>query len=196
MESLPVRAFLGRCSCYWKCQEVQLSLVLVYYVHVNSFAILMLGHLKLVVYFFFAKWLMFFLSEIRQFGLIPGLSGVLKSVFSFGIVQDEAPNLRKISKLAEYASKNPMRIPKIASALEQKGQKELQNKHHGSVRAVMATYSKLFMTCRDEMYVVVLTLICCLISVSKLSHLCCSQHKADDFWKSPGVPPTYSHWIC
>ncbi|CAM6009795.1 unnamed protein product [Sphagnum balticum] len=65
--------------------------------------------------------------------------------------QDEAPNLRKISKLAEYASKNPMRIPKIASALEQKGQKELQNKHHGSVRAVMATYSKLFMTCRDEM---------------------------------------------
>lgn len=84
----------------------------------------------------------------------------------------------------------------IASALEQKGQKELQNKHHGSVRAVMATYSKLFMTCRDEMYVVVLTLICCLISVSKLSHLCCSQHKADDFWKSPGVPPNYSHWIC
>ncbi|CAK9238619.1 unnamed protein product [Sphagnum jensenii] len=65
--------------------------------------------------------------------------------------QDEAPNLRKISKLAEYASKNPMRIPKIASALEQKGQKELQNKHHGSVRAVMATYSRLFMTCRDEM---------------------------------------------
>jgi hypothetical protein len=48
----------------------------------------------------------------------------------------------------------------IASALEQKGQKELQNKHHGSVRAVMATYSRLFMSCRDEMYVVVLTLIC------------------------------------
>ncbi len=47
----------------------------------------------------------------------------------------------------------------IASALEQKGQKELQNKHHGSVHAVMATYSRLFMTCRDQMYVVVLTLI-------------------------------------
>lgn len=118
MESLPVRAFLGRCSCYWKCQEVQLSLVLVYYVHVDSFAILMLGHLKLVVYFFLAKWLMFFLSEIRQFGLIPGLIRVLKSVFSFGIVQDEAPNLRKISKLAEYASKNPMRIPKVSLNFE------------------------------------------------------------------------------
>jgi hypothetical protein len=159
MESLPVRAFLGRCSCYWKCQEVQFGPVLVYYIHVDSFSILMLGHLKLVVDFFFAKWLMFFLSEIRQFGLIPGLTGVLKLAFSFGIVQDEAPNLRKISKLAEYASKNPMRIPKIASALEQKGQKELQNKHHGSVHAVMATYSRLFMTCRDQMYVVVLTLI-------------------------------------
>jgi hypothetical protein len=114
MESLPVRAFLGRCSCYWKCQEVKFSPVLVYYVHVDSFSILMLGHLKLVVAFFFANWLMFFLSEIRQFGLIPGLSGVLKSVFSFGIVQDEAPNSRKISKLAEYASKNPMRIPKVS----------------------------------------------------------------------------------
>jgi hypothetical protein len=67
---------------------------------------------------FFAKSLMFFLSEIRQFGLIPGLSGVLKSVFSFGIVQDEAPNLRKISKLAEYASKNPMRIPKVSLNFE------------------------------------------------------------------------------
>jgi hypothetical protein len=61
---------------------------------------------------------MFFLSEIRQFGLIPGLIRVLKSVFSFGIVQDEAPNLRKISKLAEYASKNPMRIPKVSLNFE------------------------------------------------------------------------------
>jgi hypothetical protein len=42
----------------------------------------MLGHLKLVVGFLFAKWLMFFLSEIRQFGLIPGLSrGPKTSVF-------------------------------------------------------------------------------------------------------------------
>ena len=28
-------------------------------------------------------------------------------------VQDEIPNDRKIGKLVEYASKNPMRIPKV-----------------------------------------------------------------------------------
>ncbi|CAM8961841.1 unnamed protein product [Rhodiola kirilowii] len=33
--------------------------------------------------------------------------------------QDEEPNDRNISKLCTYASKNPLRIPKITSSLEQ-----------------------------------------------------------------------------
>ncbi|KAJ7515837.1 hypothetical protein O6H91_22G030400 [Diphasiastrum complanatum] len=65
--------------------------------------------------------------------------------------QDEAPNDRKISKLCEYASKNPMRIPKIAQSLEQRGYKELRNEHFGSVRVVMRAYCKLISSCREQM---------------------------------------------
>lgn len=65
--------------------------------------------------------------------------------------QVEVPNDRKIGKLVDYAAKNPLRIPKIASALEQRGLKELKNEHIGTVRVVMRAYSKLFIACRDEM---------------------------------------------
>ncbi|XP_024387366.1 protein SEMI-ROLLED LEAF 2 isoform X2 [Physcomitrium patens] len=65
--------------------------------------------------------------------------------------QDEAPNDRKIGKLVEYAAKNPLRIPKIAGALEQKGYKELKADHFGTVTTVMRAFSKLFIDCRDEM---------------------------------------------
>lgn len=65
--------------------------------------------------------------------------------------QDEVPNDRKIGKLVEYAAKNPLRIPKIASGLEQKGLKELKNDHLATVTTVMRAYSKLFIACRDEM---------------------------------------------
>ncbi|BFI42403.1 protein EFR3 [Marchantia polymorpha subsp. ruderalis] len=65
--------------------------------------------------------------------------------------QDELPNDRKIGKLTEYASKNPLRIPKIADGLEQRGYKELRGEHYGTVRVVMRTYSKLLSACRDQM---------------------------------------------
>eukprot|EP00250_Pteridium_aquilinum_P019525 c24467_g1_i1 orf=242-3247(+) len=65
--------------------------------------------------------------------------------------QEELPNDRKISKLCEYASKNPLRIPKIATSLEQRGYKELRNEHFGSVRVIMAVYTKLFSTCKNQM---------------------------------------------
>ncbi|KAI5058253.1 hypothetical protein GOP47_0026944 [Adiantum capillus-veneris] len=65
--------------------------------------------------------------------------------------QDELPNDRKIAKLCEYASKNPLRILKIASSLEQRGYKELRNDHFGSVRVIMAVYTKLFSACKSQM---------------------------------------------
>ncbi|CAM6091632.1 unnamed protein product [Calypogeia fissa] len=69
----------------------------------------------------------------------------------FPKAQDELPNDRKIGKLTEYASKNPLRIPKIANALEQRGYKELRAEHYGTVRVVMRAYSKLFTDCKDQM---------------------------------------------
>lgn len=65
--------------------------------------------------------------------------------------QEELPNDRKVSKLCDYASKNPLRIPKIATSLEQRGYKELRNEHFGSVRVIMAVYTKLFSVCKSQM---------------------------------------------
>ncbi|XP_024528944.1 uncharacterized protein LOC9650285 [Selaginella moellendorffii] len=65
--------------------------------------------------------------------------------------QAEQPNDRKISKLTDYAVKNPFRIPKIAKNLELRGYKELRHEHYGSVRVIMRTFFKLFSTCKDQM---------------------------------------------
>ncbi|XP_051149119.1 protein SEMI-ROLLED LEAF 2-like [Andrographis paniculata] len=67
------------------------------------------------------------------------------------ILQEEEPNDRKIGKLCEYASKNPMRIPKIATSLEQKCYKELRNENFKSVNIVMCIYRKLLSSCREQM---------------------------------------------
>ncbi|XP_057870804.2 protein SEMI-ROLLED LEAF 2 isoform X1 [Cryptomeria japonica] len=65
--------------------------------------------------------------------------------------QDEEPNDRKIGKLCEYASKNPMRIPKIAKYLEQRCYKELRAEHFGSAKVVMHIYRKLLFSCKEQM---------------------------------------------
>lgn len=65
--------------------------------------------------------------------------------------QDEEPNDRKIAKLCEYASKNPMRIPKITKYLEQRCYKELRSEHFGYVKVVMRVYSKLLSSCKEQM---------------------------------------------
>nr|DAD29704.1 TPA_asm: hypothetical protein HUJ06_031172 [Nelumbo nucifera] len=65
--------------------------------------------------------------------------------------QDEEPNDRKISKLCEYASKNPMRIPKITSTLEQRCYKELRNEQFWLAKVVMCIYRKLLISCKDQM---------------------------------------------
>ncbi|XP_065620708.1 protein SEMI-ROLLED LEAF 2 isoform X1 [Quercus suber] len=65
--------------------------------------------------------------------------------------QVEEPNDRKISKLCEYASKNPLRIPKITSSLEQRCYRDLRNEHFHSVKVVLCIYRKLLITCKDQM---------------------------------------------
>ncbi|TYH32125.1 hypothetical protein ES288_A01G226500v1 [Gossypium darwinii] len=65
--------------------------------------------------------------------------------------QEEGPNERKIEKLCEYASKNPLRIPKISTSLEQRCYKELRNEKFQSVKTVMCIYRKLLVSCKEQM---------------------------------------------
>ncbi|CAL9753850.1 unnamed protein product [Musa acuminata subsp. burmannicoides] len=69
----------------------------------------------------------------------------------FPRAQDEEPNDRKIGKLCEYASRNPLRIPKITTYLEQRCYKEMRNERFGSVKVVMCIYRKLLIACREQM---------------------------------------------
>ncbi|KAJ0236090.1 ARM repeat superfamily protein [Hirschfeldia incana] len=65
--------------------------------------------------------------------------------------QDAEPNDRKIGKLCEYASRNPLRIPKITEYLERKCYRELRNGNIGSVKVVLCVYKKLLSSCKDQM---------------------------------------------
>nr|VDD59448.1 unnamed protein product [Brassica oleracea] len=65
--------------------------------------------------------------------------------------QEAEANDRKIGKLCEYASRNPLRIPKITEYLEQKCYKELRNGNIGSVKVVLCIYKKLLSSCKEQM---------------------------------------------
>ncbi|KAL6495698.1 hypothetical protein OROGR_030261 [Orobanche gracilis] len=64
---------------------------------------------------------------------------------------EEEPNDRKISKLCEYASKNPLRVPKITSVLEERCYRELRNANIKCVKVVMCIYRKLIISCQQQM---------------------------------------------
>ncbi|GAY46201.1 hypothetical protein CUMW_095160 [Citrus unshiu] len=64
---------------------------------------------------------------------------------------DEGPNDRKIGKLCEYANKNPLRIPKITTSLEQRCYKELRNENFQFAKIVMCIYRKLLISCKEQM---------------------------------------------
>ncbi|XP_057856005.2 protein SEMI-ROLLED LEAF 2 [Cryptomeria japonica] len=91
----------------------------------------------------------------------------------FPKVQDEPPNDRKIAKLCEYAAKNPLRIPKIANLLEQRGYKELRNEHFGSVHVIMTAYGKLLSSCKDQMPLFAISLL-------SMIHTLLEQNRQDD----------------
>lgn len=63
----------------------------------------------------------------------------------------EEPNDRKISKLCEYASKNPLRVPKITTLLEQRCYRELRTENLMYVKVIMCIYRKLFISCKQQM---------------------------------------------
>ncbi|XP_050207337.1 protein SEMI-ROLLED LEAF 2 isoform X2 [Mercurialis annua] len=65
--------------------------------------------------------------------------------------QEAEPNDRKIGKLCDYASKNPLRIPKITETLEQRFYKELRHENCGSVKVVACIYRKLQSSCKEQM---------------------------------------------
>ncbi|XP_039036280.1 protein SEMI-ROLLED LEAF 2-like [Hibiscus syriacus] len=65
--------------------------------------------------------------------------------------KEDGPNDRKIEKLCEYVSKNPLRIPKITESLEQRCYKELRNENFQSVKIVVCIYKKLLLSCQDQM---------------------------------------------
>nr|GMD29740.1 protein EFR3 homolog B-like isoform X1 [Ipomoea batatas]GME08605.1 protein EFR3 homolog B-like isoform X1 [Ipomoea batatas] len=64
---------------------------------------------------------------------------------------DQPPNDRMINKLCEYASKNPLRIPRITASLDQKCYRELRNENIASVKIVMYIYRRLLMSCKQQM---------------------------------------------
>ncbi|PNX59093.1 arm repeat superfamily protein, partial [Trifolium pratense] len=68
----------------------------------------------------------------------------------FPKTQEEEPNDRKISKLCEYAARNPLRVPKITSYLEQRCYKELRSENYHAVKVVICIYRKLLVSCRDQ----------------------------------------------
>ncbi|GFP92095.1 protein efr3 homolog a [Phtheirospermum japonicum] len=64
---------------------------------------------------------------------------------------DDEPNDRNIGKLCEYASKNPLRVPKITSVLEERCYRELRNANIKCVKVVMCIYRKLIISCQQQM---------------------------------------------
>ncbi|KAL0861927.1 hypothetical protein Bca101_041045 [Brassica carinata] len=65
--------------------------------------------------------------------------------------QEEGPNDRKIGKLCEYAAKNALRIPEISDLLELRCYKELRNGNFHSAKIVMCIYTRLLVTCKEQM---------------------------------------------
>ncbi|KAL4297081.1 hypothetical protein GQ457_12G002630 [Hibiscus cannabinus] len=65
--------------------------------------------------------------------------------------QEPEPNDRKIGKLCDYAARNPLRIPKITSNLEQRCFKGLRNEKFGRVKVVLCIFTKMISTCKEQM---------------------------------------------
>ncbi|KAL8125471.1 protein SEMI-ROLLED LEAF 2-like [Apium graveolens] len=65
--------------------------------------------------------------------------------------QDQEPNVRMIGKLCDYASKNPLHIPKISSLLEERFYKDLRSENFRSTKTVMCIYRKLLISCSEQL---------------------------------------------
>ncbi|XP_015573881.1 protein SEMI-ROLLED LEAF 2 isoform X1 [Ricinus communis] len=86
---------------------------------------------------------------------------------------EEQLNDRKIGKLCEYAAKNPLRIPKITSSLEQRCYKDLRSEQFQSVKIVMCIYRKLLISCKEQMPLFASSLL-------SIIHILLDQTRHDD----------------
>ncbi|KAJ1277866.1 hypothetical protein BS78_04G036000 [Paspalum vaginatum] len=68
----------------------------------------------------------------------------------FPATQDGEPNERRIGKLCEYVARNPHRMPKITTYLEQRCYKELRNEQYGSAKVVVLIYRRLLVSCKEH----------------------------------------------
>ncbi|KAK3152130.1 hypothetical protein QOZ80_2BG0154780 [Eleusine coracana subsp. coracana] len=68
----------------------------------------------------------------------------------FPATQEEEPNERRIGKLCDYVAKNPHRVPKITTYLEQRCYKELRNERYGFAKIVVLIYRKLLVSCKEQ----------------------------------------------
>ncbi|KAF8677049.1 hypothetical protein HU200_046507 [Digitaria exilis] len=64
--------------------------------------------------------------------------------------QGDEPNERRIGKLCEYVARNPHRVPKITSYLEQRYYKELRSEHYGYAKVVVLIYRRLLVSCKEQ----------------------------------------------
>uniref|UniRef100_A0A0D9VC54 Uncharacterized protein n=1 Tax=Leersia perrieri TaxID=77586 RepID=A0A0D9VC54_9ORYZ len=88
----------------------------------------------------------------------------------FPATQEEEPNERRIGKLCEYVARNPHRVPKITTYLEQRCYKELRNEQYGFVKVVVLIYRKLLVSCKEQMSLLassVLNIICTLLDQTR-----------------------------
>lgn len=86
---------------------------------------------------------------------------------------DEQLNDRKIAKLCEYASRNPLRIPKITSSLEQRCYRDLRSEQFQSVKIIMCIYRKLLISCKEQMPLFASSLL-------SIIHILLDQTRHDD----------------
>ncbi|CAO2172399.1 unnamed protein product [Urochloa humidicola] len=63
---------------------------------------------------------------------------------------DGEPNDRRIGKLCDYVSRNPIRIPKITEYLEQRFYKDLRHENLTFAKVVPCIYRKLLCSCKEH----------------------------------------------
>eukprot|EP00899_Mesostigma_viride_P008001 jgi/Mesvir1/17201/Mv07619-RA.2 len=66
------------------------------------------------------------------------------------IYVDQEVNNSKISKLVDYAKRNPHRLPRIASMMEEKAFQELRNERYGYVTVTMKAFSRMVHSCKND----------------------------------------------
>ncbi|KAL6888652.1 hypothetical protein ACP4OV_009678 [Aristida adscensionis] len=93
----------------------------------------------------------------------------------FPATQEGEPNERRIGKLCEYVARNPHRVPKITTYLEQRCYKELRNEQYGFAKVVVLIYRKLLISCKEQIPLLadsLLSIVRTLLDQSRQDDMC------------------------